>query len=172
MRELADRAAAHGDDTTSLLLRLVALAPLNDPATAGAAGPLAAQAATNLSRAETPDAAALYSTTFVVLVATDRLDVALQAINAVLQIARRNSLLLDVSIATALRAQVNCLLGRLPEAEEDARLADRLSSAYTGRVTGGTPRPGSCTASSNAACSTKPTPSCPTAASRSRSPNS
>jgi DNA-binding CsgD family transcriptional regulator len=129
VRELADRAAAHGDDTTSLLLRLVDLAPLFDPATAGAAGPLAAQAANNLSRAETPDAAALL-TTFVVLVATDRLDVALQAINAVLQIARRNSLLLDVSIATALRAQVNCLLGRLPEAEEDARLADRLIVGY------------------------------------------
>jgi hypothetical protein len=129
--ELADRAAARGDEATSLLLRVAALAALRDPAVGPAAGPLAVRAAACLSRAEPADAAALYWIGLV-LAATDRLDGVLPAINATRSIAQHSGRLLDLAIATTLRAQVNYRLGRLPDAEEDAAMPDWLAGLYQG----------------------------------------
>jgi DNA-binding CsgD family transcriptional regulator len=130
--ELADRAAARGDDTTSLLLRLATLTALHDPATGPAAGSLATRAAASLSSAKFPDIAALFMTS-VILSATERLDTALAAVDTVLDTAGQNGQLFDlliVTVATTVRAQINYRLGRLWEAEEDARLADRLGAGY------------------------------------------
>ena len=129
--ELADRAATRGDEATSLLLRVATLAALRDPAVGPAAGPLAVRAAACLSRAEPADAAALYWIGLV-LAATDRLDGVLPAINATRSIAQHSGRLLDLAIATTLRAQVNYRLGRLPEAEEDAAMPDWLAGLYQG----------------------------------------
>ncbi len=129
VKELADRAAARGDATTGRLLRLAALAALRDPASGAQAGPLAIRAATDLSHAAVPDAAALFGTCMV-LVATDRLDTARDDIDAVLDTTRRSARLLDTGIAITLRAHVNYRLGRLRDAEEDARLADRLAIGF------------------------------------------
>ena len=65
-----------------------------------------------------------------VLAATDRLDGVLPAINAARNTAQHDGRLLDLAIATTLRAQVNYRLGRLPEAEEDAEMPDWLAGLY------------------------------------------
>jgi DNA-binding CsgD family transcriptional regulator len=127
--ELADRAAARGDEATSLLLRVAAMTVLRDPAAGPAAGPLAVQAAACLSRAEPADTAAMYSIGLVLAV-TDRLDGVLPAINAARNTAQHDGRLLDLAIATTLRAQVNYRLGRLAEAQEDAEMPDWLAGWY------------------------------------------
>ena len=127
--ELADRAAARRDEATSLLLQVAAMTVLRDSAAGPAAGPLAAQAAACLSRAEHADTAAMYSIGLVLAV-TDRLDGVLPAVNAARNMAQHDGRLLDLAIATTLRAQVNYRLGRLAEAQEDAEMPDWLAGWY------------------------------------------
>ena len=122
VEELAAIAAARGQDATSRLLQLAALDPLRRPDVDPDAAVAAARAAATL----TTDAGAMHAAG-TALVATDRLDDLLHAADAAVDSARDSGRLLDLGIASTLRAQARYLLGRLRQAEEDALVADRLA---------------------------------------------
>jgi DNA-binding CsgD family transcriptional regulator len=127
--ELADIAAARGQDATSRLLRLAALDPLRHPETDPDAAIVAARAAATGST----DTGALHAAGSV-LIATDRIHDLLPVTDAVIDSARHSGRLLDLGVASTLRAQARYMLGRVRQAEEDALVADRLAVGIDAQV--------------------------------------
>ena len=125
VRELVARADARGDGLKALLLRQAALSPLRDPDVGPAATALAAEVLARASLVDLDDVGAFYTNALVLFV-NDRPDTVLPAVTALVDAARRRGRVLEVGIATTLRAQALYQLGRVREAEEDARLVDRL----------------------------------------------
>lgn len=114
---------------TSLALRLAALNPLRNPRAGTAAAAVAADAAALELHLGYTDFGS-FSFTCNILVAADRSAVVLPAVDTRIESARRGGRLNDLGMATTMRAQVRYTLGRLRDAEEDARLADRLAAGY------------------------------------------
>ncbi len=116
-----------------LLLRLAARRALRDPDPSGEAVELAARTAAVVSGIGIADGGAFF-TASLVLIAADRLDLAIASADAAVAAAHRHGRLLDLGIAAAERAHVQYRRGRLHDAEADARLADRLGRGFDVQV--------------------------------------
>lgn len=129
VEELAVRAETCHGPATCLLLRLAASGGLHDPSSTRQAAELAREAAASASGMLLAEGGSLYAAG-TVLIATEQLDAALAAADRAIVAARQRGGLLDLGVASTLRAQVQYRRGRLADAEADARLADRMAAGY------------------------------------------
>ncbi len=123
--DLAERATAAGDEARGLVLRLAALGVGRDPAVHPDAGPLAVRAAAKVAGRPPPDVKTLVAICMT-LIPTERLQTALGLVDTVLDAARREGRMQTFGAAASMGSVIGYRLGRLREAEEDARLAARL----------------------------------------------
>jgi DNA-binding CsgD family transcriptional regulator len=132
VEELAAIASGRGDEPTSRLLRLAALGLQYDPTVGPVATALAAEAVADAVRTELADVGAYYRI-YVYLIAADEMDVVLSTVDATVEAARRSGRLTKLAVAATIRARAYMRVGRLQEAEQDGRLADRVAVGLGGQ---------------------------------------
>jgi DNA-binding CsgD family transcriptional regulator len=130
-RALEHRAAAGGAAGANVLLVLAFDALLDGAATADRAADLAVRAA-GVAGALDERAFGMVAAAVNVLLALDRVEPARAALDRAISAARRRGSLLQLGEATTFRAMLNHRLGQIPDAEADARLADRIAHETAG----------------------------------------
>ncbi|TWF75696.1 regulatory LuxR family protein [Pseudonocardia hierapolitana] len=130
-RALEHRAAAGGAAGANVLLVLAFDALLGGAVTADRAADLAVRAAGVANDLDEP-ALGLVAAALNVLLALDRVEPARAALDRAIVVARHRGSLLQLGEATTFRAMLNHRLGMVPDAEADARLADRIAEETAG----------------------------------------
>jgi DNA-binding CsgD family transcriptional regulator/tetratricopeptide (TPR) repeat protein len=128
---LEHRAAAGGAAGANVLLVLAFDALLGGAPTADRAADLAVRAVGVANDLDEP-ALGLVAAALNVLLALDRIEPARAALDRAIAVARHRGSLLQLGEATTFRAMLNHRLGMVPDAEADARLADRIAEEAAG----------------------------------------
>jgi DNA-binding NarL/FixJ family response regulator len=128
---LEHRAAAGGAAGANVLLVLAFDALLGGGPTADRAADLAVRAAAVANGLDEPGLG-LVAAAVNVLLALDRVQRARTTLDRAIAVARHRGSILQLGEATTFRAMLNHRLGMVPDAEADARLADRIAREAAG----------------------------------------